>query len=58
MPSVLVKGADYDAKETDEAKKTYIVGSKEVNAQGGRTVTIPLEVGYSTTNLVNRMKNS
>lgn len=56
-PSVLVKGADYDANETDETAKTYIVGSKEVKENQGRVVTIPLEEGFSTTNIVNRMKS-
>lgn len=56
-PSVLVKGADYDANEEDETAKTYIVGSKEVKQNQGTVTTIPLEQGYSTTNIVNRMKD-
>lgn len=55
-PSILVKGADYDAKEKDENSKTYIVGSKEVEKEGGRIETIPLEEGFSTTNLIEKLR--
>src|SRR6266851_4282550 len=43
LPSVLVKGADWSANE--------VVGREEVEAAGGRVVSIPLAPGYSTTNL-------
>ena len=48
-PDILVKGADYDASETDIHAKKYIVGAKEVRAKGGRVETIELVPNYSTT---------
>ncbi len=54
-PSVLVKGADYNAEEKDETSPQYIVGSKEVRAAGGEVATIELEVGYSTTNIIRKI---
>lgn len=56
QPSVLVKGADYDAHETDPSKKTYIVGSKEVRAFGGEIRTIDLVEGFSTTNIIHKLR--
>lgn len=53
-PDVLVKGGDYDSEETDESKKTYMVGSKEVKAAGGKAVAIPLVEGFSTTNILSK----
>lgn len=55
-PSILVKGADYDAAENDESSKKYIVGSKEVKAEGGEVKTIELEEGFSTTRLIEKMR--
>lgn len=55
-PSVLVKGADYDAAETDPTQKTYIVGRDTVLAQGGEVKTVALVAGFSTTNIVNKLK--
>ena len=52
QPDVLAKGGDYNPEETDELNKTYMVGSKEVKAAGGRAVSIPLVEGFSTTNLL------
>lgn len=49
QPDVLVKGADYDAAETDANSKKFIVGSTEVKAYGGVVKTIDLVDGYSTT---------
>ena len=43
LPDVLVKGADWSH---------FIAGREEVEAAGGRVLTIALEPGYSTTNLV------
>jgi D-beta-D-heptose 7-phosphate kinase/D-beta-D-heptose 1-phosphate adenosyltransferase len=48
LPAVLVKGADWGADE--------IVGREEVEAAGGRVVSISLQEGYSTTQLIERMK--
>lgn len=55
-PSILVKGADYDPEEQDPTSKKYIVGSKQVTAQGGEVKVIDLVKGYSTTNILNRSK--
>src|SRR5579872_1796226 len=46
LPDVLVKGADWSH---------FIAGREEVEAAGGVVKTIPLEVGFSTTNLVEKM---
>jgi rfaE bifunctional protein nucleotidyltransferase chain/domain len=48
LPDVLIKGADW---------AHFIAGREEVEAAGGRVLTISLEPGYSTTNLVERMTN-
>lgn len=45
LPDVLVKGADWSH---------FIAGREEVEAAGGRVVALPLEPGYSSTNLVER----
>ena len=55
-PTTLIKGADYDANTTDSSDATYIVGSKTVKEAGGRVETIPLEKGYSTTRIINKIK--
>jgi len=55
-PDVLVKGTDYDPSQTDESQKSYIVGSKEVRANGGEVQAIPLLDGFSTTSIINRLK--
>jgi rfaE bifunctional protein nucleotidyltransferase chain/domain len=46
LPDVLVKGADWSH---------FIAGREEVEAAGGRVMTVPLEMGYSTSNLVERI---
>jgi rfaE bifunctional protein nucleotidyltransferase chain/domain len=43
LPDILVKGADWSH---------FIAGREEVEAAGGLVQTIPLETGFSTTNLV------
>jgi D-beta-D-heptose 7-phosphate kinase/D-beta-D-heptose 1-phosphate adenosyltransferase len=48
LPDVLVKGGDYTPEQ--------IAGAKEVIANGGRVVINPILEGYSTTNLINRVK--
>jgi rfaE bifunctional protein nucleotidyltransferase chain/domain len=48
LPDVLVKGGDYT--------RDTIVGADEVEAAGGRVVTIPLVEGRSTTALLQRMR--
>jgi len=46
LPDVLVKGADWSH---------FVAGREEVEAAGGQVVTIPLEPGFSTTNIVDRV---
>ena len=46
LPDVLVKGADWSH---------FIAGREEVEAAGGRVLTISLEAGYSSTNTVERI---
>ena len=48
MPDVLIKGGDY----TPET----IVGANEVIANGGKIEIIPLEEGFSTTGIIEKMK--
>src|SRR5206468_3955239 len=43
LPDILVKGADWSH---------FIAGREEVEAAGGRVLTVALEPGYSTTNIV------
>ncbi len=49
-PDVLVKGGDYKINE--------IAGSNHVINSGGEVVTIPFEDGFSTTGLVEKIKNT
>jgi len=49
-PHILVKGGDYS--------KEQIVGADFVEKFGGRVITIPFVEGYSTTDLIHRIKNS
>lgn len=56
QPDILVKGGDYDVNETNPSHKKYIVGSDIVKARGGKTVTIDLTQGFSTTGLIEKLK--
>jgi rfaE bifunctional protein nucleotidyltransferase chain/domain len=49
-PDVLVKGADYP--------RQHIVGADIVEARGGRVVRVPIIPGYSTTQLLERVRAS
>jgi rfaE bifunctional protein nucleotidyltransferase chain/domain len=49
LPDVLVKGADWGSTE--------IVGREEVEAAGGRVVSIALEPGYSTTRILEKIRS-
>ena len=49
QPDVLVKGADWPADQ--------IVGRDTVEARGGRVILEPVEQGYSTTAIIERVKN-
>jgi D-glycero-beta-D-manno-heptose 1-phosphate adenylyltransferase len=55
-PHIIVKGGDYNPKESDVNSKTYIVGSKECMEWGGVVVSIPLIEGFSTTSIVEKLK--
>jgi rfaE bifunctional protein nucleotidyltransferase chain/domain len=46
LPDFLVKGADWSH---------FIAGREEVEAAGGTVMALPLEPGYSTTNLVQQI---
>ena len=48
LPNVLVKGADWALDQ--------VAGREEVEADGGRVLAIPLAPGYSTTRLVQRIR--
>ncbi|MEO7191760.1 MAG: D-glycero-beta-D-manno-heptose 1-phosphate adenylyltransferase [Vicinamibacterales bacterium] len=50
QPDVLVKGADWPADQ--------IVGRETVEARGGRVVRIPVEQGWSTTSIIERIHRS
>jgi D-beta-D-heptose 7-phosphate kinase/D-beta-D-heptose 1-phosphate adenosyltransferase len=50
MPDVLVKGGDYSVEQ--------IAGSKEVIGNGGRVVINPIVEGFSTTSIIQKMKQS
>lgn len=48
-PDVLVKGGDYSNE--------YVVGTKEVEARGGKLVLIPFVEGKSTTGVIEKIRN-
>jgi D-glycero-beta-D-manno-heptose 1-phosphate adenylyltransferase len=50
LPDVLVKGGDYDLNE--------IHGRQEVEAEGGRVVSLPFVEGASTTTIIEKMRKS
>ena len=50
LPDVLVKGGDWPGDQ--------IVGREEVEAAGGRVVSVAVAPGYSTTALLQRIRNS
>lgn len=49
LPDVLVKGGDWGADE--------IVGREEVEAAGGRVVRVPVLAGYSTSEIIRRIRD-
>ena len=49
-PDVLVKGGDYTPDQ--------VVGREEVEASGGRVVIVPLVPGYSSSEVVRRIKET
>lgn len=50
QPDVLVKGADWPADQ--------IVGRDTVEARGGRVIRVAVEPGYSTTALIERIRDA
>ncbi len=48
LPDVLVKGGDWSGDQ--------IVGREEVEAAGGRVVSIPVMAGYSTTGILQKIR--
>lgn len=50
MPDVLVKGGDYEI--------AGIAGAKEVLANGGQVKVLTFLPGYSSTSIINKIKNS
>ena len=50
LPSVLVKGADWALDQ--------VAGREEVEAAGGQVISIPLVQGYSTTSLLEKIRNA
>ena len=50
QPDILVKGADW--------AENAIVGRDTVEARGGRVVRIPVEQGYSTTAIIDRIRRA
>jgi D-glycero-beta-D-manno-heptose 1-phosphate adenylyltransferase len=49
LPDVLVKGGDWQLEQ--------IVGREEVEASGGRVVSLPFEEGYSSSAIIRRILN-
>ena len=49
LPDVLVKGGDWAGDQ--------IVGREEVEAAGGRVVSIPTVPGYSTTTILQKIRD-
>ena len=49
LPDVLVKGGDWPGDQ--------IVGREEVEAAGGRVVLVPVVPGYSTTDILRKIRN-
>ena len=47
LPDILVKGADWNH---------FVAGREEVEAAGGRVLTVPLEPGYSTTSIAEQVQ--
>jgi rfaE bifunctional protein nucleotidyltransferase chain/domain len=49
QPDILVKGADWPADQ--------IVGRDVVEARGGRVVRVPVERGFSTSTIIERVRS-
>lgn len=55
-PNVLVKGGDYNPDEENPENPKYIVGREHVLKNGGLVKTIDLVDGFSTTNVIQKLK--
>lgn len=49
LPDILVKGGDYTIEQ--------IAGAKEVLAHGGEVKIVPIQEGFSTTSIINKLRN-
>ena len=49
LPDVLVKGGDYTVEQ--------IAGAKEVMANGGEVKIVPIQEGFSTTSIINKLRS-
>lgn len=57
QPDIVVKGSDYNDQERDKTAKMYIVGADIMDAKGGEVVALPLVEGFSTTTIINKIKD-
>ena len=55
-PNVLIKGGDYDPEQKNPENPKYIVGREHVLKNGGAVKTIDLVEGFSTTNVIQKLK--
>ena len=49
QPDVITKGGDYKTED--------VIGNQTINEKGGEIIIIPLTQGYSTTTILNKIKN-
>lgn len=57
QPDIVVKGSDYNDQERDKTAKMFIVGADIMDAKGGEVVALPLVEGFSTTTIINKIKD-
>lgn len=56
QPDVVAKGSDYNEAQRDNTAKDYIVGADLMDAKGGKVIAIPLVEGFSTTSIIEKIK--
>jgi D-glycero-beta-D-manno-heptose 1-phosphate adenylyltransferase len=56
QPDYVAKGSDYSAEQRDNTAKDYIVGADLMDAKGGKVIAIPLVEGFSTTSIIEKIK--
>ena len=49
QPNIITKGGDYKTED--------VIGNQTINKKGGEIIIIPLTQGYSTTTILNKIKN-